>query len=368
MEQQQGPRVAQAVGREEVEVVGEPQGELVAGGHGFDLGDAAKVVVGEALAGIAGERLGEARDVVGAQAEAAGRAMPAVAQQPLEQAATPASRSKAGMLRPEPLATPSVSLSRMVGRPVCSTTREATMPITPACQSGDDRTTAAGSRSGRRSSASRKMTASISWRSAFSAPEALRQRQRRGAVGRAEQLDDLRGVFEAPGGVQAGRQAKADGRGVDVVGARLADLEEGGQAGPRRAAQAADAHGREAAVLVEQGHDVGHGADRDHVEVRAQRQGQLDAVVATVFEQRVGQLERHAHAGQVGERVAAQLGVDDDAVGKLPDGLVVVGDDDVEAERAGVSTSAYAPIPQSTVMTRPAPAAASSSSASAAMP
>ena len=67
-----------------------------------------------------------------------------------------------------------------------------------------------------------------------------------------------------------------------------------------------------------------------------QRERQLDAVVAPVFEQRVGQLERHADAGQVGERIAPQLGVDDDAVGQLPDGLVVVGDDHVEAELAGV--------------------------------
>ncbi len=125
-------------------------------------------------------------------------------------------------------------------------------------------------------------------------PETLRQRQGRGAVGGAEQLDDLRGVLEAPGGVQTRRQAKADGRRVDVVGPRLAHLEQGGQAGPRRAAQAADAHGHQAAVLVEQRHDVGHGADRDHVEVGPQGERQLDAVVATVFEQRVGQLEGDA--------------------------------------------------------------------------
>ena len=157
------------------------------------------------------------------------------------------------MLRPEPLATPSVSLSRMVGRPVCSTIARrddadhAGVPV--GRRQHDGRRQRLGQPVERLAQDDRLDLLALGVQRA----EALRQRQRRGAVGRAEQLDDLRGVFEAPGGVQAGRQAKADGRGVDVVGPRLAHLEQRGQAGPRRAAQAADAHGRQAAVLVEQG-------------------------------------------------------------------------------------------------------------------
>ena len=103
----------------------------------------------------------------------------------------------------------------------------------------------------------------------------------------------------------------------------------------RGAAQAADAHGHQAAVLVEQRHDVGHGADRDDVEVRPQGERQLDAVGAAVFEQRVGQLEGHADPGQMRERIASQFGVDDNTVGDPPDRLVVIGDDHVEAELTG---------------------------------
>ena len=97
--------------------------------------------------------------------------------------------------------------------------------------------------------------------------------------------------------------------------------------GPRRAAQAPDAHRHQRAVLVEQRHDVGDGAQGDDVDVGAQRQRQLDARLAPRLHERVRQLERHADAGQVRERVVAELGVDHDAVGQGLARLVMVGDD-----------------------------------------
>ena len=64
------------------------------------------------------------------------------------------------------------------------------------------------------------------------------------------------------------------------------------------------------AVLADQRHDVGDGADRHHVEVFAQ----VEILHRPRFEQGVGELEDHAGAAQVVElralAVDAGLGID----------------------------------------------------------
>ena len=72
------------------------------------------------------------------------------------------------MLRPEPLASSSPSLSRMAGRWKRSATRDATMPTTPSCQSGDERTSAGGGGSGTMATAASSMAASMVCRSRLS--------------------------------------------------------------------------------------------------------------------------------------------------------------------------------------------------------
>ena len=155
------------------------------------------------------------------------------------------------------------------------------------------------------------------------------------AIGAAQQLQRQRGVLEAAGGVEPRREAKADGAGVDAVGLDPGDLHQGGQAGARRAAQAPQADARQHAVLVDERHDVGDGADGDHIAERPQGQRHLDARLRGLFEQRVRKLEGDADAGELRARVAGQLGSDDHAVRRRALHLVVVGDDDVHAELAG---------------------------------
>ena len=118
MKEKQRPRIAETVRGEEVELVGEAQRQLVAGGDRLDGDEAAKIGFAEALAGIAGERLGEARDIVGLESQATGGPMAAEAQQPIGAGGDAGQQVERRVLRPEPLAMPSVSLSRMVGRPV----------------------------------------------------------------------------------------------------------------------------------------------------------------------------------------------------------------------------------------------------------
>ena len=237
------------------------------------------------------------------------------------------------MLRPEPLARPSVSLSRMVGRPVCSTTRAATMPITPACQSGDDSTTAAGSRSGSRARASRRMTASISWRSAFSAPRRWASGRAAARSGAPSSSTTCEASSRRPAAFRRGARRKpmvaastSSGR-VSLTSSRAARP---GRGALRRRPMPMAARLRFSSSSGTTSATVPTATTSRY---GPQGERQLDAVVATVFEQRVGQLEGHADAGQVRERVAAQLGVDDDALRELADRFVMVGDDHVEAQR-----------------------------------
>ena len=177
----------------------------------------------------------------------------------------------------------------------------------------------------------------MAWRSWLSS---LRRSASGSAVSRsraAQQLERQRGVLEAAGGVEARRQAKADGAGVDAVGLDAGDLHQRGQPGARRAAQAPQADAGQHAVLVDQRHDVGDGADGDHVGERPQGERHLDARLRGLLEQRVRQLEGDADPGELRARVAGQLGSDDDAVRRRALHLVVIGDDDVHAELAGAS-------------------------------
>ena len=85
---------------------------------------------------------------------------------------------------------------------------------------------------------------------------------------------------------------------------------------------------------VDQRHDVSDRADGHDVREPAQRQRQFDQLVRRLLEQRVGELEGDAHTGEMRAGIAGQLGCDHDALGQRSFDLVMVGDDDVHAERA----------------------------------
>ena len=113
-----------------------------------------------------------------------------------------------------------------------------------------------------------------------------------------------------------------------------ATLDQRAQAEPRLLVQPVEPEAREHAVLAHQRHDVGDGAERDHVEVAARA-----VEPAAAAQQALDELERHAHAGQRLERVGAagpQRVDDRDGVGQHRGRLVVVGDHGVDAERARV--------------------------------
>ena len=74
-------RVVEPVRREELELVGQGQGELVATGDGIDARAPRQVDLGEVLGGVPGERIAKGRQGVAPQTEAAGRAMAAEGEQ-----------------------------------------------------------------------------------------------------------------------------------------------------------------------------------------------------------------------------------------------------------------------------------------------
>ena len=86
---------------------------------------------------------------------------------------------------------------------------------------------------------------------------------------------------------------------------------------------------RERAVLVDERDDVGDGRERDHVEVPV-------AERMLLAEQRLRELPDDAGAAEARERVVALQRRDDRARRELLGGPVMVGDDDLEPERARV--------------------------------
>ena len=157
---------------------------------------------------------------------------------------------------------------------------------------------------------------------------------RRGALGIVgeHQLEPRVGAVQAPGGVDARREAKADGARVERARVDLGHAQQ--RADPRlgRGGQRAQPLAHQAAVLVAQRHAVGHGGQGDEVEVLVGPRG----IAPGARQQRRGELVGDAGRAQVGARVAADRRVHDRRIGQRAVGAraVVVGDDDVQAERA----------------------------------
>ena len=142
-------------------------------------------------------------------------------------------------------------------------------------------------------------------------------------VGGEEELECLARVPEAPGSVQAGREAEADSAGVDGGRVDAGTLHERAQPGLRCAREGAQPGDRERAVLVDQWDDVGDRGERDEVKMTPGDVG-VDA------EERLPELVHDSCPTELGERVRRRARSDDGTVGQRLGRAVMVGDEDVE--------------------------------------
>jgi len=115
---------------------------------------------------------------------------------------------------------------------------------------------------------------------------------------RAQQVIGQPSALDAPSSIEPRRQAKADigaaGRGLAHAGLR----HEGGHAGPGGAAEEVEPLAHQQAVLVHQGHDVGHGAQGDEVHIGLGVGAGIGAALGATgdAEERLSQLVGHSHS------------------------------------------------------------------------
>ena len=140
-------------------------------------------------------------------------------------------------------------------------------------------------------------------------------------------------LAQPAGGVQPGGQTEANGRGSELAGVDGGLPHHGGNARAGRGAQLFQPTAYKTAVFPHKGHHVRHGAYGHKVRVLLQH-------LAAVPLAGAGQLQRHAHTGQVfvGIRVPVLLAVYNcDGPGELAvAALVMVGDDDLQPDPGGV--------------------------------
>ena len=236
------------------------------------------------------------------------------------------------MLRPEARPSSPSSATITTGRPLRSTMREATIPITPGCQPSPESTYAS-------RSPSSAIWASAWWRIARSTSLAL-------AVGRVElvrhlagaagvlgqqQLERRVGAVQPPGGVQPRRQRERHRPLSRLPGRHAGDLHQRPQPGPRGGLQAAQAAHGQRAVLAQQRDHVGDRRQRHQVELGLE----LGRVASAGHVQRLRELVGDRRGAQLAAGVAAHAGVHDRGPRQHSVGArgVVVADHDLEPQR-----------------------------------
>ena len=189
------------------------------------------------------------------------------------------------MLRPDPWAGASGSLgsiaSMIAGRLWRSTIFDATIPITPACQPGAASTYALRSPISLASaSASQVIRCSVLRRSAVDRVEFLRDLLGALRVLREQQFEAGVGASHAARGVDPRRQPEGQAGGVKRARIRARDPHQSPQTRAFGAGHLHQPVAHEPAVLAAQRHQVGHGGERDELEVagsgrRTERLGEL---------------------------------------------------------------------------------------------
>ena len=238
------------------------------------------------------------------------------------------------------------------GRWKRSASRPATMPITPGCQPRSASTRAAsstGSNCSLACLAAAKLDAPLEGlpRGVEAVDVLGKLLGPLGPVGH-QQLDGQLRLAEPAGGIQPRGELEGHVLGREPhlavgvsLGGDLGDGHQRGQAQGGRVGQALQPVVDQHAVLVHQRHDVGHGAqggqpDGLEQEILHPRGDPLGP--AGLLAEGPGQLQGHARAAQAAERIAAagQPRMDDGrGVGQLRARLVVVGDDQLDAQLAG---------------------------------
>ena len=206
------------------------------------------------------------------------------------------------MLRPEPRpnSPPGSQPIRNVGRPNRSTSREATMPMTPGCQS-----------------------------SGVQRFELARQARRLVGIVREQQPQTVVGITDAAGGVQPRREDEPDVPRPQRPAREARGLDQRAQPRPARVGEHLEPVAHEDAVFARQRDDVGDGGEGDVVEEMQRqvlRQGQR-------LHEGLGELERDPGAAQIlvgGGTVGAPRVEHGAGRRQLVAGQVVIGDDHLD--------------------------------------
>ncbi len=138
-----------------------------------------------------------------------------------------------------------------------------------------------------------------------------------------QQLECRIGPPQPPGGVDPRSEAEAERAGIERARVGPADRDQRPQAGPGGVRQRREPLAHEPPVLVDQRHQVGDRRERD----------QLDVLGGGRRPERLRELVGDRRAAQPVERIAADSGMDDRAVGQpaVGAGRMVVGDDHIDA-------------------------------------
>ena len=222
------------------------------------------------------------------------------------------------------------------GRRRRSTSREATMPTTPACHSSDHSTRPrasrrSGSSSSCRRSASRRMRSSTACRSRLRSSSRSASARARRASSVSSSSSASAGWPSRPQALMRGATRKAISPAPARARSTWATASSASSPGAAAAAQPPQPGAHQPAVLVDQRHDVRDGRHGHEVEHPLQHR----RIGSEAGHQRLAELERHAGPAQLGERVvAAAARHHEGRVGQLGGRAVVVGDHEVEAQRA----------------------------------
>ena len=251
-----------------------------------------------------------------------------------EQASRAASRSKPGMLRPLPRPPPSPSSeTTTTGRWWRSTSREATIPTTPGCQSSPASTSPGASRSAsgssrRAASAAVSTSRSRARRSELARPSSTAISSARASSSVSISSTPASARYRRPAALILGASRNARSPSSNCVGSHFDAADQRPQ--PRLAASAASPPARASPATGSRR----PAEPRQRPSPAPRDQGPSLGCRPGSSSQCTGELPRHRGPAQRDERVVTDFGMQDRAVRQLVAGLVVIGDDRLDPQLA----------------------------------